>query len=91
VRAGPGVSYDLVGVVHKGDALDAISRTPAGDWLRVKTAQGREGWIAANFVALFVPIDQIPEETDIPPTPTPTPAPDQSSTGQWLPLSQDPV
>ena len=74
LRSGPGLQYELVGHLQKGDPVQARARTEAGDWLKVATAAGLEGWVAVEFVALNVPLDGIPLAVAIPPTPTPDPS-----------------
>jgi len=74
LRGGPGTIYAKVGSLRKGDALQAVARTRAGDWLSVIAPDGKKGWVAANLVQLNIPRDQIPLVTNIPAPPvTPTP------------------
>jgi len=78
VRKGPGLGYKVVGHLQKGDVLQARARVEAGDWMKISTADGIEGWVAVEHVALNVPLDSIPLAVEIPPTPVPgptTPAP----------------
>ena len=70
LRGGPGIEYDVVGHLQKGDALEARGRIEAGDWVKVSTAEGLEGWVAVEYVALNVPLDAIPLAVEILPTPT---------------------
>ncbi|TEU11755.1 MAG: SH3 domain-containing protein [Anaerolineales bacterium] len=81
LRAGPGVSYDKVGLLHQGEGLTVTARTEAGDWLAVTLLDGTEGWVSAAYVDLHIPLDAIAVAGEIPatptpaaPTPTPTPA-----------------
>jgi hypothetical protein len=79
VRTGPGVEYDRIGVVRKGDGLDVVARTPAGDWLKVIAPDGTEGWVAVAYITLNAAPDEIPEAAEIPPFPSPS-APTSSPT-----------
>jgi len=73
LRSGPGTAYTRLGTLRKGTALTVTSRTKAGDWLAVTTKGGKKGWVAAEFVALNMPAEEIPITTETPPTPVPAP------------------
>ena len=64
VRAGPGADYDLICVVRRGDELDVVTRTTAGDWLKVRRPDGTEGWVAAAYVTLNFALDKVPETAE---------------------------
>lgn len=70
LRGGPGLEYDIVGHLQKGNTLQARARVKAGDWVKVSIGEGLEGWVAIEFVALNVSLDSIPLAVEIPPTPT---------------------
>jgi len=74
MRSGPSLEYDLVAHLQKGDALEIRARTESGDWVKVCTQMGLEGWVALEYVALNVPLGHIPLAVTIPPTPTRGPA-----------------
>ena len=42
--------YNKVGSVKNGDALDVLERTKNKRWLRVRDAEGEEGWIEQKYV-----------------------------------------
>ena len=71
LRAGPGVSYDKVGLLHQGEELTVTARTEAGDWLAVTLLDGTEGWVSAAYVDLHIPLDAIAVAGEIPATSTP--------------------
>jgi len=73
LRSGPGLEYDILAHLQKGDALKARARIEAGDWVKVSTAAGLEGWVAVEHVALNIPLDSIPLAVEMPPTPVPGP------------------
>jgi len=73
LRSGPSLEFGVVGHLQKGDALDIRARIEAGDWVKVSTDQGLEGWVAVEYVALNVPLDSIPLAVEIPPTSSPGP------------------
>jgi hypothetical protein len=71
LRTGPGISYDKIGLLDQGEGLTVTARTEAGDWLAVTLLDGTEGWVSADYVDLYVPLDAIAVVGEIPATPTP--------------------
>lgn len=69
VRSGPGVLYDLVGVLLPGQKAPAMGRSAGGDWILIQYpgANGNKGWVYAPVVSLTPGNLQIIEP---PPTPT---------------------
>jgi uncharacterized protein YraI len=70
LRAGPGTEYPVLGGLVQGDPLHVLGRTQNGNWLKVVTADGQEGWVWAGMVQLHVPAETIVLASDIPVTPT---------------------
>lgn len=56
-RSGPGISYDIIGVLNKGDKLTLIKTTPENNWYNVMTADGKKGYVYADYVTKGVPTD----------------------------------
>ena len=52
LRAGPGTNYDIHTMMEEGTTLKVVARTEANDWLKVVTADGREGWVFAEMVTV---------------------------------------
>lgn len=50
LREGPGLDRAVVGVLRRGERVTVLVRSADGAWLRVRTAAGQEGWVAAAFV-----------------------------------------
>lgn len=81
VRNGPGVQYDRVGFLLKGDSADIMGRDPESGWWKIvcpAEAEGEECWVSggAQYTAVAkadgVPVAAIPPTpTPIPPTPDP--------------------
>ena len=71
LRKGPGTMYSALGALYSGDHVDVAGRTEAADWLQVIAADGRSGWVFAEYVELTMPLASVPVATDIPPTPQP--------------------
>ncbi len=49
-RAGPSTAEAVVGQFRLGEAAEVLS-DPAGSWVRVRDAEGREGFVAGRFLA----------------------------------------
>ena len=47
VRTGPGTSFSVVISARGGDRLTVLERS--GEWLRVRTNSGKEGWVSSRF------------------------------------------
>ena len=69
LRAGPGVTYQLVGVLNKGTSVVPVSRTADRQWLKLDTG----AWIFADLVD--DESSSLPAETNIPAPPPPTATP----------------
>jgi len=83
LRSGPGVVYDILGVLKQGDPLGVTGKCPAGDWLKVICPDEKEGWVAVSCLEINKALTAVPI-AQVPPTPTPmytltptvTPTPD---------------
>ena len=49
MREGPGTDRAVLEVLSLGDEVEVLEEQ--GDWLRVRSAGGEDGWVAARFVA----------------------------------------
>ncbi len=76
IRSGGGTQFDKIATVTKSTlltAVDSLANSVAkigqdGQWLQVRTADGKTGWAAAWFLTLGVVTEEPPEEE--PPTRT---------------------
>lgn len=73
VRAGPGAQYDRIGQVQSGQSFEVVGRVQGGDWIQICCVSGRTGWVAADYVRVRGPVQQVALVTNLPPTPTPRP------------------
>lgn len=49
LRTGPGSEYRIVKLLRSGDEIRRVERR--GDWLRVRTPAGEEGWVPSGYVS----------------------------------------
>lgn len=90
LRAGPGLSFDTVGVVLFNDAFVVVEQDETGLWYLVQLNDGTTGWVTASvteevspevFAALISTPDAAEEAAatsepeEVGPTPTPSPTP----------------
>lgn len=59
LRAGPGVTFDLLGYVVEGSRLPIVGRNAATTWWQVKAA-GAQAWVFGELVEATGLIDQTP-------------------------------
>ncbi|MFB9327555.1 N-acetylmuramoyl-L-alanine amidase [Paenibacillus aurantiacus] len=48
MRKGPGTGYAVVGGLYRGEAVTVLERD--GDWVKVKTPDGQQGWVASQYI-----------------------------------------
>ena len=48
VRSGPGADYDIVAYLNDGDTVTVLS--VEGDWAKIRTADGQEGYTSVEFL-----------------------------------------
>ncbi len=67
IRTGPDTTYGVIGQLKKNDRLELLARNEVGTWLQVRTEDGREGWVFAEYVYTTVNIITLQVATEIPP------------------------
>ncbi|MFH1926841.1 MAG: SH3 domain-containing protein [Chloroflexota bacterium] len=73
VRAGPGMTYEVLGRLHRGDEVQVVARTEDSAWFRVQAVStALDGWIAADLIELQEAMDGIPIVSGDQPVPTAT-------------------
>lgn len=50
MRAGPGVSEKVVGVLTRGQQVQVLGNSADGEWSQVQTNSGEQGWAAARYL-----------------------------------------
>lgn len=53
-RAGPATSNKIVGSLSRGQTVTALAE-PSNDWVAIRDAQGRDGFISAKFLSVSRP------------------------------------
>jgi len=60
MRSGPGTDYEVLDRLTEGQEIDVMGRDETGEWLRISLDSGEEGWVAAEFVDVGVPVEALP-------------------------------
>ncbi len=62
VRSGPGTDYRVVGKARPGETFAAAGRNEDSSWVQITggSLNTERGWVAAEFVQLSAPIEQLP-------------------------------
>lgn len=66
VRGGPGLTYNIIGTLWRGDSRPLIGRSADGSWLQIRvsspypTFAEPTGWVLARYVWSSVPVFQLP-------------------------------
>ncbi len=50
LRSGPGNEYRTISSIRSGEAVSVIGDNPANGFLKIRDAQGNEGWLAGDYV-----------------------------------------
>lgn len=59
LRSGAGTNFNVVGSVEANETLFAIGATESGDWIRVVTYDGKDGWLFAQILSDPTVVDQL--------------------------------
>jgi LysM repeat protein/uncharacterized protein YraI len=60
VRSGPGMNYARINVLSNGTQVNLLGRDSFGGWLKVRLANGAEGWVGASYITTSVVISTLP-------------------------------
>ena len=77
VRSGPGIQYDLLGLLPAGVTVEIIGREETRQWWQIRFSPAADGigWVAADpEFSTTANVDNVPV-AQFPPTPTGTPTP----------------
>lgn len=64
LRATPSTTSAILDLLESGTHLRIIGRTPDHDWLEVQTPDYQVGWVATEYVAVFIDLDHVPDRVD---------------------------
>lgn len=70
VRETPSTDAKILARLTKGTVLPVVGRNVAADWLLVKLSDGRQGWVALQWVESSVPPTTLPINESAAPAPT---------------------
>jgi serine/threonine-protein kinase len=70
LHSGPGKGYSSIGVLEGDTNLALLGRNAQGDWLKVKSVSGEEGWVRTDQIEAFMAILDIPVVAESTPTST---------------------
>ena len=64
LRAGPDVDENSLGSYADGTIVAVLGQAPGGEWFEVATPDGKRGWMAADFLELSAPAEEVPESVE---------------------------
>ena len=64
LRAGPDVDESSLGSYADGTIVAVLGQAPGGEWFEVATPDGLRGWMAADFLELSAPAEEVPESAE---------------------------
>ena len=63
VRSGPGVAYAITATINYGVNVQLLGRNNNSTWVKIKLANGHEGWVNATLLTANVTIGSLPVMT----------------------------
>lgn len=92
MRSGPGTGFDVLATLAQDDPLEVIGQSGSCAWLKVRTPQGVEGWVAhviggKEYTTLNIACGSVAELT----VPTPTARPATPTVQPALPTAPPPA
>lgn len=74
IRSGPGTGYPIVGALQQGDEVTVTGRNKASTWLAIRTDDGTEGWVYAEYTRVDTEVASLTVTQAPPPPASATPA-----------------
>jgi uncharacterized protein YraI len=64
VRSGPGTGNSIIAVVNLGNNVELLGRNLTANWLKIRLANGTQGWASASFLATSYPLASLPVQLE---------------------------
>lgn len=58
LRTGPGSDNKIISMIKSGDPIELLEST--GQWSKIRTIEGKEGWILSNLITAEKPSQYVP-------------------------------
>lgn len=88
VRQGPGINFEVAGMVKRNEVVEKIEMNDDGKWFKIRNIQGLVGWVYAYYlVETVAPEGPFPNPTPEPepdPEPIPIPEPEPEPWNEFL-------
>lgn len=59
-RTGPGISFDILDEVERGEEFDIVGVSPDREWWQICCVDGKEAWVTSEFVDTLGMVDSVP-------------------------------
>lgn len=63
VRYGPGLGYQAFGLLYSGQQAEMLARSADSQWVKIRDANGTQGWVYAYYTTPTVPVANLPVAT----------------------------
>lgn len=85
VRVGPGMNHRIMGKLAAGQIVNVEGRSQTNEWVAVRLADGREGWVYSSYLRLSADLALLPvmEAYGGPVTSTPVAQPASRPSGRY--------
>ena len=60
VRSGPGISFQPITTISRGQIVELLARDSSSAWLQIRTASGIVGWSSARYLDTSYPLSSLP-------------------------------
>lgn len=60
VRSGPGITFEPIATIGRGQLVQLLGRNSGSTWLRIRTPNGIVGWSSAAYLDTSYPLNSLP-------------------------------
>jgi uncharacterized protein YraI len=60
VRSGPGVNFEPITTIGRGQIVELLGRDRSGAWLHIRLPNGTVGWSSARYLVTTYPLGNLP-------------------------------